>query len=186
MARWIGLLAAALIVVACSTKQIGTYATTSVMNVSPDIAVLVTGEKVDPQVLDELRRHLMAKLIVAGFNIKAVVEDGLKLEVDVQRFEPGNAALRLTVGFGAGRGSLLYTARYLDREGRILASMDGQERFTGGEPHFNTEYGHLTTLQGAEKVRTVLVQEAAKHVVELGLAKTKPKPKNRGKRSRRP
>ena len=173
MARWIGLLAAAMIILGCSAKQIGTHATTNLLNVSPDIAVVVAGESVDPQVLDELTQHLKAKLIVAGFNIEDLAETALKLEVDVQRFDPGNEALRLIVGFGAGRGSLLYTARFLDHEGQVLAAMDGQERFTGGELHLIMEYGEMSPLQGAEGVRTILVQEAAKHIAELGLAKTK-------------
>jgi hypothetical protein len=31
------------------------------------------------------------------------------------------------------------------------------------------EYGQGTTLMGAERVQSVLVQEAAKHIVQLGL-----------------
>ncbi len=147
MVRRVRFLVVAMIVLGCSAKQIGTHAATSLVNVSPDIGVTVTGAEVDPAVLDELRRHLKAKLIVAGFNIENPREDAVRLEVDVERFEPGNAALRLTVGLGAGRGSLLYTARYLDHEGQVLAAMDGQERFTGGEPHFNIEYGQLTTFR---------------------------------------
>ena len=46
--------------------------------------------------------------------------------------------------------------------------MDGQERFTGGEVSFNQNYGGTTTLRGADTVRSVLIQEAAKHIVELG------------------
>lgn len=109
----------------------------------------------------------MGRLLVAGFNIEDPAEDALKLEVDVHRFEPGNAALRITVGFGAGRGSLLYTARYLDRDGQILASMDGQERFTGSELGFEYEYGPFAGFGDAEKVRSVLVQEAAKNIAKL-------------------
>ncbi len=88
-------------------------------------------------------------------------------------FNPGNQGLRLTVGLGAGRGALFYSARYVDREGHVLAQMEGQEYFTGGEPHFNTRYGVGTTLGGAETVQSVLVQEAAKHIVELALGEKK-------------
>jgi hypothetical protein len=157
MTRRIALLSAVMMI-ACSAKQIGTHATANLVNVTPDIAVVVNGEGVDPQVLDQLRRHLKAKLIVAGFNIEGIAEDALKLDVDVQRFEAGSAGLRVTIGFGAGRGSLLYTARYLDHKGQVVAEMDGQERFTGGEPHFNMEYGNFATLGDAEKAREVLVR----------------------------
>lgn len=175
-------LIATLFVIGCSAKQIGTYATSNLAAANPHIAIDVSGAGVDAQVVDELTRHLKAKLIVGGFDIESPPEDALRLEVNVTLFEPGNAALRMTVGLGAGRGSLLYSARYLAPDGAVLAEMDGQERFTGGEPHFNTEYGQMSTLMGEERVRTVLVQEAAKHIVELGLAKSKPKAEKQERR----
>ena len=171
MARLVTTLAVVMILLGCSSKQIAIEAQTSLLKVSPDIEVSVTGLTVNPKVLDELARHLKAGLIIAGFDIKPPAQSVLSLRVEVRQFDPGNAALRLAVGFGAGRGSLLYTARYLGREGKVLAEMDGEERFTGSEVHFNMEYGQMSTLGGAEKVRSVLVQEAAKHIVELGLAK---------------
>jgi hypothetical protein len=75
----------------------------------------------------------------------------------------------LTVGFGAGRGSLLYTAEYADQAGKTLAKMDGEERFTGAEISFNQHYGGATTLGGEETAIEVLIKEAGKHIVELAL-----------------
>ena len=46
------------------------------------------------------------------------------------------------------------------------------------------EYGQATTLMGAERVQSVLVQEAAKHIVEPALGEKK-KPKRRTGRRRR-
>ncbi|MDD1625919.1 MAG: hypothetical protein LUQ26_00365, partial [Methylococcaceae bacterium] len=91
----------------------------------------------------------------------------INLNVLVTSFTPGSAALRLTVGFGAGRGSLLYVAEYKNNKGQTLAKMDGQERFTGAEVGFNQHYGGFTTLGGEETATTVLLKEAAKHIVEL-------------------
>jgi hypothetical protein len=92
----------------------------------------------------------------------------MTLDVDLITFTPGNAATRLIVGFGAGRGSLIYNAKYISPDGNVLAEIDGQERFTGVESFtFNQEYGSTTTLRGADTVKHVLVQEAAKHIVEL-------------------
>ncbi len=51
--------------------------------------------------------------------------------------------------------------------------MEGQEYFTGGEPHFQMEYGPFTTAGGPETVQSVLVQEAAKHIVEHALGEKK-------------
>jgi hypothetical protein len=79
--------------------------------------------------------------------------------------------LRLTISFGAGRGSLLYHAEYTSQTGQILARMDGQERFTGLEPDFNAHYGAFANLGGEEMATEVLIKEAAKHITELALKK---------------
>jgi len=170
-------LAIAILAVACSTKKVTVAPAESLERISSAVVINVHSQSVDASILEDLTRHLKAKLIVAGFDIEAKPPDAIRLEVHVHEFEPGNAALRLTVGFGAGRGSLLYTARYLDSSQTVLAELEGQERFTGGEPHYNMDYGQATTLMGAERVQSVLVQEAAKHIVELGLGKIRaPKP----------
>ncbi len=158
---------------ACSTQQVQVQPATNLKTIGSSVALDIHGKNVDPAVIDGLTRHLKAKLIIAGFDIDTNSTKSLQLRVDVYAFNPGNQGLRLTVGFGAGRGSLLYTARYLDREEHVLAQMEGQEHFTGGEPHFNTEYGAFATVGGAETVQSVLVQEAAKHIVELALGEKK-------------
>jgi len=154
---------------ACSSQQVSMQPAASMSQVSHSVAVIVKGESADisPEIIDKLGRRLKAGLIVAGFDIDNPSEKSIKLEVLVKEFNPGNAALRLTVGFGAGRGSLLYLASYYDPAGNILARLDGQERFTGLEPQFNTNYGAFATLGGEETATEVLLQEAAKHIVEL-------------------
>lgn len=119
--------------------------------------------------MDRLTREIKARLIVAGFDIEKQTGEKLVLNVDVSVFDPGDAAARVIIGFGAGRGSLIYSAEYTDATGQILAKMDGQERFTGGELHFNHNYGSFTTLGGEDTVREVLVKEAAKQIVELAV-----------------
>jgi hypothetical protein len=123
--------------------------------------------KAEPDLLEELTRHIRAQLIIAGFE-ESDDASAIQLDVAVADFSPGNAALRYLVSFGAGRGSLLYRATYSTADGQVLAQMDGQERFTGTEVSFNQHYGGTTTLRGADTVRSVLIQEAAKHIVELG------------------
>jgi hypothetical protein len=154
---------------ACSTQQISIPAKVNLKLVSDNIGINVTGPNADTALLDRLTREIKARLILAGFDIEKQTDKKLVLNVNVREFNPGDAALRLTVGFGAGRGSLIYSAEYADAEGKILAKMDGQERFTGGEINFNHNYGPLTTLGGEETVREVLVKEAGKHIVELAV-----------------
>ena len=45
----------------------------------------------------------------------------VRLKIDVHAFKPGNTAERILIGFGAGRGSLIYTARQVSEDGEVLA-----------------------------------------------------------------
>lgn len=158
-----------LLLSACSTLEVSMPAKINLKLVNENIRVNVTGSVADTGLLDRLTREIKAQLILAGFDIEKQTDKKLVLNVNVIEFDPGSVAARLAVGFGAGRGSLIYAAEYLDAEGTILAKMDGQERFTGGEINFNHNYGPFTTLGGEETVREVLVKEAGKHIVELAI-----------------
>jgi len=154
---------------ACSTKHISTTPITNLKLIADNVVVQVTGQNIDASVLDKLTREIKGQLIIAGFDIDKETNKSIYLNVLVTYFTPGNAALRLTVGFGAGRGSLLYTAEYTNQVGKTLAKMDGEERFTGVEVGFNQHYGGATTLGGEKTATEVLVKEAGKHIVELAL-----------------
>jgi hypothetical protein len=137
------------------------------------VTVNVSGATIDPELNRDLVRTIKAKLLIAGFDIEGDKSGAIQLNVSVTAFTPGNTALRLLVNFGAGRGSLLYTAEYVDASGAVLAKLDGQERFTGSELQFNNEYGALTSAGGAQTARHVLINEAAKHIVALAENKLK-------------
>jgi hypothetical protein len=92
----------------------------------------------------------------------------VRLEVDVHAFNPGNTAARILVGFGAGRGSLLYTARYVDEDGEVLAQIDGQEHHTGSEIYgASGRHGAFSAYAGADKTREILLSESARHIVAV-------------------
>lgn len=55
------------------------------------------------------------------------------VEVTVNEFTPGDRALRLTVGLGAGRALLKYTARFKNSRGNLLAELQGGKAYTGAE-----------------------------------------------------
>ena len=169
------LLFAVLSISACSTKQITMAPTRSLVDVSRNVSSIeisgIGNQGVDANLVRELTKYIKAKLIIAGFDLEKDLK-GMTLDVDILTFTPGNAATRLIVGFGAGRGSLIYTAKYISCDGKILAEMEGRERFTGAEAFtFNQEYGEFSTLGGAKTVKSVLIQEAAKHIVELASSK---------------
>jgi hypothetical protein len=93
----------------------------------------------------------------------------VRLEIDVHAFSAGNTAARILVGFGAGRGSLLYTARFLTSEGELLSEIEGNERHTGNEIYGFGEnrHGTFASFAGAEKTREILLSEAARYIVSV-------------------
>jgi hypothetical protein len=163
-------LTAVILASGCSTKQIHVSPDSDLRSINSYLQLEINRGDVDLDVVDDLTRYLKAKLIIAGFDIESTDADRIQLYVDIQRFSAGDAGVRMAVGFGAGRGSLLYLARYTAPDGRVLAEMNGAEHFTGTEPHFNMKYGSFANMGGAERVQSVLVQEAAEHIVELALA----------------
>lgn len=161
-----------LMLVGCSTKNISQVPSTDIKKINSAVTVNILGENINPTVIEMLRRELKGQLIIAGFElIDTTCDNNINLNVNINEFYPGSAALRIAVGFGAGRGSLVYTAEYTDPRGEILAKMEGQERFTGLEVGFNHKYGSMATLGGEETATKVLVKEAAMHIVELSRGK---------------
>lgn len=150
---------------ACSTHQIKTVSSNQIKDFGQDIKVVVTGEASD--ISSQLSRHIQANLLTAGFNIVDNVH-ATNLTVVISEFNPGNAALRLTIGFGAGRGSLVYNAKY-SKEGKILIDYDGAERFTGLELAPGTKYRPFGNMGGEETATQILLEEASKHIVDLAI-----------------
>lgn len=157
----------ACVLTACSTHQVRTASSDQIKGFGQDIKVIVTGESSD--ISDQLSRHIRAGLLIKGFNI-VNDEQATNLTVAISEFSPGNAALRLTIGFGAGRGSLVYNAKY-SKDGIVLIDFDGAERFTGMELYPGTNYRPLRQLGGEETATQILLEEAAKHIVDLAINK---------------
>jgi hypothetical protein len=127
----------------------------------------VHAAEVEPDIAADLEDRLAEELVRAGFGGDFDDPRGaLRIDVEVQGYDPGSQLLRLTVGLGAGRGSLRYRARYSGPDGRLLEELAAEERFTGMEPSYGLKYGPTTGMRGAERVRRVLIQEAARRIVE--------------------
>ncbi len=160
---------AVLFLFSCSAKQVEIQPLQNLKNINQNIKILIKSEDVNNGVLEELDRYLRAQLIIAGFNLVQDSSDSIALNVDVILFEPGNQAARLFIGFGAGRGSLVYSVQYHTSDGVVLASMSGQERFTGGDVAYNIKYGSTTGFGGPDVVQNILCQEAAGNIIKLAL-----------------
>jgi hypothetical protein len=110
-------------------------------------AILLTGEEridfkkyktVCLRVTDEVKNNysvgaiplldgmLQAELISMGFKIAQENAD-LWVNVAITRADPGNKALRLIVGFGAGMVRVDYKAQFKDRNNNILSEFSGWE-----------------------------------------------------------
>jgi hypothetical protein len=172
------LFAIALLVAACSTTRVSLQPATDLRKSYSRVDLNLGGSASDPSVGPIMEGDLRARLTDAGFLLEENAPDAIRLEVEVYHFNPGNVFWRKTFGlFGAGRGSLAYTARYVDPSGMSLAEMSAKEIFTGLEVHYEIEYGAGTMTDGAGGVRKVLSLEAAKHIVMLACAELQPKPR---------
>jgi hypothetical protein len=121
---------------------------------------------VDEQLLKDFSRHVRIELLQRGYEVDP--GSPVRLEIDVHAFDPGSAAARILVGFGAGRGSLLYTARFVSEDGEVLAQIDGEERHTGSEIYgAEGRHGPFAAYAGADKTREILISEAARHIVAV-------------------
>lgn len=158
----LSLILSVLILTACSTHQLKTTASETVSSYGKDIKLNVTGA--NPEIVDKLTRYIQASLLTEGFNV-VTDENATHLDVAISAFDPGNAALRLTIGFGAGRGSLVYNAKYT-KNGKLLVDYDGAERFTGLEIAPGTKYETFRNFGGEETSTLILLEEASKHIVE--------------------
>lgn len=157
---WIFIIA--LTLTACSSHQLKTSSPEKVSSHGKDIKLKVTGA--NSEIVDKLTRYIQANLLTEGFNL-VNDENATHLDVAISVFDPGNAALRLTIGFGAGRGSLVYNAKY-SKNGNILVDYDGAERFTGLEIAPGTKYETFRNFGGEETSTAILLEEASKHIVE--------------------
>jgi hypothetical protein len=172
----IGFLSLLLVMTACSTHQVSVKSAPQ-LELASSIEVQLqhvpnehTREgPVDEQLLKDLSRHVRGELLQRGFEVDP--GSPVRLEIDVHAFKPGNTAARILVGFGAGRASLLYTARYVSEDGELLAQLDGSERHTGSEVYGLGEvggrHGMFAAYAGADKTRQILLFEAARHIVAV-------------------
>ncbi len=170
----IGLLPLLLATTACSTHQVSVTSAPQ-LQIASSIEVQLqsvpnehTAEgPVDEQLLKDFSRHVRSELLQRGYEVDP--GSPVRPEVDVHAFKPGSTAARILIGFGAGRASLLYTARFVSEDGEVLAQIDGQERHTGSEIYGLGEnrHGAFASLAGADKTREILLYEAARHIVAV-------------------
>ena len=170
----IGLLPLLLATAACSTHQVSVTSAPQ-LQIASSIEVQLqhvpneytADGPVDEQLLKNFSRYVRSELLQRGYEVDP--GSPVRLEIDVHAFKPGSTAARILIGFGAGRGSLIYTARFVSEGGEVLAQIDGQERHTGSEIYGLGEnrQGMFSAFAGADKTREILLSEAARHIVAV-------------------
>lgn len=198
------LLLIAMLATACTTTRVQIQPGTDLSTQHPKIELDIHGDVSDPSLIPILVGDLEPRLANAGFSVVPDAPDAIRLDVEIDRFDPGNAFLRtvpVVNWTGLGKGSLVYTARFVDQSGTVLAEMAVKEIFTGYDLHLKDKYGAgystfaagiiLTPLflippllEDAGGVRKILTLEAAKRIVMLAKDELHPKPRP-GRRPKR-
>lgn len=156
------LLITSILLTGCSSHTVKTHSG-AIKSYGNEIDVAVTGS--NQAIVKKLERHIKARLLVRGFDLSEEAS-ATDLVVNVTEYSPGNAAARLIVGFGAGRGSLVYNAKYTN-DGTLIVDYDGAERFTGAEFAPGTTYDAGANFGGEETSERILLEEAASHIVDM-------------------
>lgn len=151
--------------IGCSSHNVKQQTTTDIRSYGSDINLVVTGA---PAITDKLTRYLQAALLQTGFNLVPKSDTSVNLTVNVSAFSSGDAAARVLVGFGAGRGSLVYKAVY-SKNNQTLIEYDGAERFTGAEIYPGSKYRIATQFSGSDEATLILLEEATDHIIGIAI-----------------
>ena len=153
--------ALAALLVGCATPQVTTPVRAAVDIHQFNTATLVVVDGVNTpfsrEGLPMFEGLLKGRMQSAGYTM---VDSNAQmvLEITVNEFTPGDRALRLTVGFGAGRALLKYTARFEDSRGNLLAEMNGGKEFHGGE------FVDNPTFKSDESIRMGLISYSVSQI----------------------
>lgn len=129
-------LAQAALLGGCVTPRVETPVPTGVdIRQFNEVKLMATDEVNTPFSIEGLPMFeglLKAQLQSSGYTLVDSNAE-MVIEVTVHEFSLGNRALRTTVGFGAGRAVLKFTARFKDSHGNLLAEFDGGKAYSGME-----------------------------------------------------
>lgn len=87
-----------------------------------------TSNSIDPKVGDIFGEALKAQLVKFGYQ----EGDDVIINYSVDAFDEGNRALRIFVGFGAGKGVMEFSAVLKDKKGKSLGSISTESALKMG------------------------------------------------------
>ncbi|QIM62084.1 hypothetical protein A1D29_01470 [Pasteurellaceae bacterium Orientalotternb1] len=92
-----------------------TYYSYQIKNVS-------NNNEIDPQIANIFEAELNKQLAKYGYKSG----NDITVNYRIKAYDPGNRALRIMVGFGAGKGTLAVETTLIDSEGNNLGSVDNE------------------------------------------------------------
>jgi len=90
-------------------------------------------------------------------------DEDLTISIVVDYFKPDNKALRLTIGFGAGKGGIHYIATFTSKE-RLIATLDGGKSYGDVAMVGDTD---STVYRGSESTQILMVDWSANEIVDF-------------------
>lgn len=97
------------------------YTSFKVVNVASE-------QSVDPKVANLFGSELSAQLVKLGYK----EGDDVTISYSVDAFDEGNRALRMFVGFGAGKGKMGFSTELKDKSGKSLGSISTESELKMG------------------------------------------------------
>lgn len=121
-------------------------------------------------VVRDMKKALKDELISNAFDIDNT-QESLKLNVKIDGFTPGNQAVRLLVGWGAGKAVLRYSASFYDQEDNLLGKFSDDLQFGGMDMEVQGKTKEVAAFNDQEKVTKLMTDVAAKRIVRFALLK---------------
>ena len=108
---------------------------------------------------------LQGRLKSIGYSVVNEDED-LGIDIQVVIFKPDNKALRMLVGFGSGKGALVYRANFKDHSG-LIATLDGGKSY--GDVTAMLPFGDMetTVFRGEETTKMLMIQHSVDQIIDF-------------------
>ena len=103
-----------------------------------------------------------------GLGFKLVEENGdLTISIVIPYFKPDNKALRIIVGFGAGKGGLQYVATFTDSTGKEIATLDGGQSY--GDVVAMLPFGDMesTIYRGQDSTKMFMIIKSVEQIADF-------------------
>ena len=93
--------------------------------------------------------------------------EDLRIEVKLKEFDPGSKALRLLIGFGAGRAVLNFHASFRDKSGSLIKELEGGRSYTGMELEMFTDLKENPVFKTDDDINMWMIRESVAQIEQF-------------------